>query len=357
MSVNTSVCTKLPLAEGPRPGFRRRAPMAAGAIAVVGIWILYRVVRGWLAEEIRFPTWTLLESAPWADVLKLALLIAVEMEVVPHVDTTTGRPEAGDAQLRSEPIGDRLERVELADVVPHHLISTDLAVPARQGVHLPHDSCAKKCMRLRAASIALSWVRSHGAELDIPASAFEQSLHVHFPAGATPKDGPSAGVTMVTALVSLLTGRPVRSDIAMTGEVTLSGRVLPIGGVKQKLLAAQRAGVAEVFIPERNRPDLDDVPAEILETLTVTPVGRVTEILDRALVAGLPVGDVGDSALGRALATLTDHNVARGSTLLNIQQQVAASIGTAATGAAAAAGSRWARARCSWRPAAVVRSR
>ncbi|WP_446685963.1 endopeptidase La [Nocardioides kongjuensis] len=135
-----------------------------------------------------------------------------------------------------------------------------------------------------SARIALSWVRSHAAELGIPAEAFERSIHVHFPAGAVPKDGPSAGVTMVTALVSLLTGRPVRSDIAMTGEVTLSGRVLPIGGVKQKLLAAQRAGVAEVFIPERNRPDLDDVPAEILEALTVTPVGAVTEILERALV-------------------------------------------------------------------------
>ncbi|GEB11831.1 Lon protease [Pimelobacter simplex] len=135
-----------------------------------------------------------------------------------------------------------------------------------------------------SARIALSWVRSHADELGIPASAFERSIHVHFPAGAVPKDGPSAGVTMVTALVSLLTGRPVRSDIAMTGEVTLSGRVLPIGGVKQKLLAAQRAGVAEVFIPERNRPDLDDVPAEILEQLTVTPVGAVTEILERALV-------------------------------------------------------------------------
>ena len=134
-----------------------------------------------------------------------------------------------------------------------------------------------------SARIALSWVRSHATELGIPARAFEQSLHVHFPAGATPKDGPSAGVTMVTALVSLLTGHAVRSDIAMTGEVTLSGRVLPIGGVKQKLLAAQRAGVTEVFIPERNRPDLDDVPAEILDGLTVTPVGRVTEILERAL--------------------------------------------------------------------------
>ncbi|WP_067437847.1 endopeptidase La [Nocardioides jensenii] len=139
-----------------------------------------------------------------------------------------------------------------------------------------------------SAHIALSWVRSHAGELGIPASAFERSLHVHFPAGATPKDGPSAGVTMVTALVSLLRGQAVRSDIAMTGEVTLSGRVLPIGGVKQKLLAAQRAGVAEVFIPERNRADLDDVPAEILAALTVTPVGRVTEILERALVAEAP---------------------------------------------------------------------
>ncbi|MCX6399515.1 MAG: endopeptidase La [Propionibacteriales bacterium] len=134
-----------------------------------------------------------------------------------------------------------------------------------------------------SARIALSWVRSHASELGIAASAFERSLHVHFPAGAIPKDGPSAGVTMVTALVSLLTGRPVRSDVAMTGEVTLSGRVLPIGGVKQKLLAAQRAGVTDVFIPERNRPDLDDVPAEILEQLTVHPVGHVTEILAVAL--------------------------------------------------------------------------
>ena len=109
---------------------------------------------------------------------------------------------------------------------------------------------------------------------------------MHVPAGAVPKDGPSAGVTMVTALVSLLTGRPVRAEVGMTGEVTLSGRVLPIGGVKQKLLAAQRAGLTEVFMPERNEPDLDDVPAEILAALTVHPVGRVTDILAVALEAG-----------------------------------------------------------------------
>jgi ATP-dependent Lon protease len=98
-----------------------------------------------------------------------------------------------------------------------------------------------------------------------------------------PKDGPSAGVTMVTALSSLATGRPVRSDVGMTGEVTLNGRVLPIGGVKQKLLAAQRAGLKTVFIPKRNEPDLDDVPAEVLEELDVRPVADVGEILASAL--------------------------------------------------------------------------
>ena len=103
------------------------------------------------------------------------------------------------------------------------------------------------------------------------------------PAGAVPKDGPSAGVTMVTALASLATGRPVRSDVGMTGEVTLNGRVLPIGGVKQKLLAAHRAGLKTVFIPERNEPDLDDVPAEVLEQLDVRPVADVAEILALAL--------------------------------------------------------------------------
>ena len=139
-----------------------------------------------------------------------------------------------------------------------------------------------------SASIALSWVRAHAVELGIEPAAFERSIHVHFPAGAIPKDGPSAGVTMVTALVSLLTGRPVRSDVGMTGEVSLAGRVLPIGGLKQKLLAAQRAGLTTVFVPERNRPDLDDVPAELLSELDVRPVGRVTDILADALEPAVP---------------------------------------------------------------------
>ena len=134
-----------------------------------------------------------------------------------------------------------------------------------------------------SAQIALSYVRSHATELGVDPKALDRKIHVHVPAGAVPKDGPSAGVTMVTALVSMATGRNVRSDVGMTGEVTLNGRVLPIGGVKQKLLAAQRAGLSTVFIPARNEPDLDDVPAEVLEALEVKPMTDVAEIVAQAL--------------------------------------------------------------------------
>jgi ATP-dependent Lon protease len=134
-----------------------------------------------------------------------------------------------------------------------------------------------------SAQIALSYVRSHAAQLGVDPKALDRRIHVHVPAGAVPKDGPSAGVTMVTALVSMATGRQVRADVGMTGEVTLNGRVLPIGGVKQKLLAAQRAGLSTVFIPSRNEPDLDDVPAEVLDALTVKPMTDVAEIVAQAL--------------------------------------------------------------------------
>jgi ATP-dependent Lon protease len=135
-----------------------------------------------------------------------------------------------------------------------------------------------------SAQIALSFLRSHGAELELPVTGMkDRGVHVHVPAGAVPKDGPSAGVTMTTALASLLSGRPVRSDVAMTGEVSLTGRVLPIGGVKQKLLAAHRAGITTVLIPQRNEPDLDDVPAEVLAKLDVHPVSDVREVLSLAL--------------------------------------------------------------------------
>jgi ATP-dependent Lon protease len=134
-----------------------------------------------------------------------------------------------------------------------------------------------------SAQIALSYVRSHAEQLGVDPAALERSIHVHVPAGAVPKDGPSAGVTMVTALVSMATGRQVRSDVGMTGEVTLNGRVLPIGGVKQKLLAAQRAGLSTVFIPQRNEADLDDVPAEVLAALDVRPMTDVADIIAQAL--------------------------------------------------------------------------
>jgi ATP-dependent Lon protease len=134
-----------------------------------------------------------------------------------------------------------------------------------------------------SAQIALSYVRSHADALGVDPKTLDRRIHVHVPAGAVPKDGPSAGVTMVTALVSMATGRQVRSDVGMTGEVTLNGRVLPIGGVKQKLLAAQRAGLSTVFIPSRNEADLDDVPAEVLGALTVKPMTDVAEIVALAL--------------------------------------------------------------------------
>ncbi|MBW8700915.1 Lon protease [Streptomyces sp. MBT84] len=135
-----------------------------------------------------------------------------------------------------------------------------------------------------SAQIALSFLRSHGAELELPVGDLkDRGVHIHFPAGAVPKDGPSAGVTMTTALASLLSGRLVRTDVAMTGEVSLTGRVLPIGGVKQKLLAAHRAGVSTVVIPKRNEPDLDDVPAEVLEKLDVHAVTDVRQVLELAL--------------------------------------------------------------------------
>ncbi|MCW2719149.1 MAG: ATP-dependent Lon protease [Pseudonocardiales bacterium] len=130
-----------------------------------------------------------------------------------------------------------------------------------------------------SVSIALSYLRSRGMAGDLAS----KKLHVHVPAGAVPKDGPSAGVTMTTALASLASGRPVRSSVGMTGEVTLQGKVLPIGGVKQKLLAAHRAGLTDVIIPKRNEPDLDDLPESVRGELRIHPVADVSEVLELAL--------------------------------------------------------------------------
>ena len=150
-----------------------------------------------------------------------------------------------------------------------------------------------------SAEIALSYVRSHAADLGIDPAVFAgKRLHVHVPAGAVPKDGPSAGVTMTTALVSRLTGRPVSPVVGMTGEVTLQGRVLPIGGVRQKVLAAHRAGLTTVVLPARNGPDLDDVPEAVREVMTFVLAAHVDEVLDAALTgtgaadASAPVASV-----------------------------------------------------------------
>jgi ATP-dependent Lon protease len=135
-----------------------------------------------------------------------------------------------------------------------------------------------------SARIALSYVHSHADELGVDLEAFkDKSFHVHVPAGAIPKDGPSAGITMTTALASLLSERPVKHTVGMTGEVTLQGRVLPIGGLKQKVLAAHAAGLTDVIIPERNRADLDDVPEDVREAMSFHPVMTLGEVLELAL--------------------------------------------------------------------------
>jgi ATP-dependent Lon protease len=135
-----------------------------------------------------------------------------------------------------------------------------------------------------SARIALSYVRAHAEELGIPEEVFaEREFHVHVPAGAIPKDGPSAGITIATALASLLSGRPVRHDVGMTGEVTLQGRVLPIGGLKQKVLAAHRAGLTEVVLPARNGPDLEDVPEQVRAEMQFHLADDVRQVLDVAL--------------------------------------------------------------------------
>jgi ATP-dependent Lon protease len=135
-----------------------------------------------------------------------------------------------------------------------------------------------------SARIAQTYVRAHAPELGIADDAFDnKEFHVHVPAGAIPKDGPSAGITMTTALASLLSGRPVKHTVGMTGEITLQGRVLPIGGLKQKVLAAHAAGLTDVIMPERNRADLDDLPEDVRQQMTFHPVMTIGEVLDLAL--------------------------------------------------------------------------
>jgi len=138
-----------------------------------------------------------------------------------------------------------------------------------------------------SARAAWSYARSHASELGIPEDIFEQmDAHIHCPAGAIPKDGPSAGVTMATAMVSALSGRPAKHDIAMTGEITLSGRVLPIGGVKEKVLGAVRAGIRRIILPTENEADLEDLPDEVRDSLEVIAASELGEVLGPAIQGG-----------------------------------------------------------------------
>ncbi len=154
-----------------------------------------------------------------------------------------------------------------------------------------------------SARAALSYVRSHHAEFGVPKGFFEDhAMHIHVPAGAIPKDGPSAGVTMATAIVSALSGRKVRRDVAMTGEITLRGRVLPIGGVKEKLLAAHRAGIKTFILPEKNKKDLVDIPKEVLDTVEIKTASLIDDVLKVALQPGGPAVTPAQIEASRAAA-------------------------------------------------------
>jgi ATP-dependent Lon protease len=217
---------------------------------------------------------------------KVAARVATDPTVVP---ITVGEEGIEPALGRPKFFAEAAERTAVAGV------ATGLAVTGVGGDVLfieasasPGESGLTLTGQLgdvmkESVQIALSFVRAHASELGVPSDALDRRFHVHVPAGAVPKDGPSAGVTMTTALVSLLTDRPVRAAVGMTGEVTLQGRVLPIGGVKQKVLAAHRAGLTEVVLPKRNGPDLDDVPERVRAEMTFHLVDDVHEVLDIAL--------------------------------------------------------------------------
>ena len=222
---------------------------------------------------------------------KTATLIASEQAAAPVViDTGAVREALGRQKFFQE----AAERTAVPGV------ATGLAVTGTGGdvlfveaTAMPGGGNGKGALTLtgqlgdvmkESARIALSYVRGHASELAIPDDAFdERDFHVHVPAGAIPKDGPSAGITMTTALASLLSGRPVRHTVGMTGEVTLQGRVLPIGGLKQKVLAAHAAGLTDVILPERNRADLDDVPEHVRDEMVFHPVMTIGEVLELAL--------------------------------------------------------------------------
>jgi ATP-dependent Lon protease len=140
-----------------------------------------------------------------------------------------------------------------------------------------------------SAQAARSYLWSHAAELGIDPEIIKQNaVHIHVPAGAIPKDGPSAGVTMASAMASVYTGRKVRSDTAMTGEITLSGLVFPVGGIKEKVLAAHRAGIRRIVLPDRNESDIEEIPEDVRQELEIIPAVRISDVLNAALESGQP---------------------------------------------------------------------
>ncbi|HVW88690.1 MAG TPA: endopeptidase La [Gaiellaceae bacterium] len=212
------------------------------------------------------------------------------------VSGTAEAPVPVDVDLVRDALGRRRFYQESAERTAVPGVATGLAVTGTGGDVLFVEASAMKGkdglvltgqlgdVMKESARIALTYVRSHADGLGIDPDRFDdQSFHVHVPAGAIPKDGPSAGITMTTALASLLTGRPVKHTVGMTGEVTLQGRVLPIGGLKQKVLAAHAAGLTDVILPERNRADLDDVPEDVKAEMSFHPVMTLDEVLDLAL--------------------------------------------------------------------------
>ncbi len=272
------------------------------AIARGYLWPRQRERNGLLEDEVEISD-ELLELVV-ADYTREAGVRQLERELGKLLRKTATRIAAGEAAtpvvVDEKAVRDALGRQrfyrETAERTAVPGVATGLAVTGAGGDVLFVEATAMKgsdplvltgqlgdVMR-ESARIALSWVHAHADELGIDEDRFDgRSFHVHVPAGAIPKDGPSAGVTMTTALVSLLTGRPVKHTVGMTGEVTLQGRVLPIGGLKQKVLAAHAAGITDVIIPERNRADLDDVPEDVRAELRFHPVMSVDEVLELAL--------------------------------------------------------------------------
>ena len=225
---------------------------------------------------------------------KMARKVATQIATRPDSDetviVTVGEPEVVDYLGKPKVWHD-----EAADRTDVPGVATGLAVTGVGGDVLFIEATAMEGeprltltgqlgdVMKESARIALSYVEAHAVELGIDSKAFRRQFHVHVPAGAVPKDGPSAGITMTTALVSLLTDRKVRPTVGMTGEVTLQGKVLPIGGIKQKILAAHRAGLTEVIVPQRNEVDLDDVPETIRNEMTFHVVENIGQVLEKAL--------------------------------------------------------------------------